>query len=627
MCGLAGILVLDGEPPDPLVLGRMGLALAHRGPDSEGLLVDDHAPPYVGFVHRRLSIIDLSRDADQPLGGEDGSVQCMLNGEIYNFRELRRELESRHVFRSRGDTEVIVHGYEERGDDIIGALDGMFALALWDSRRRRLLLARDAFGKKPLYYWSDGRRLVFASEIKGLFAAGVPAEMDSASLGEYLAFGYTPTPRTLFRGIHRVPAASFLVADANGVHAPKRYWDLGFPAADTVLDVRLGDAAAAVRGLLTEAVRKRLMADVPLGVLLSGGMDSSAVAALMTRLVPGRVKSFTVGFDDSTIYDERAHAERVAMHIGTEHHASVVTPQAATLVQTLLDHYDEPFGDSSALPTYLVAREARRHVTVAITGDGGDEGFAGYDRFYAAILAERIPIGLRRVLERIGRLIPEGASYRGIRRRIRRFTDQAPRPIDERVLAWAGFFDLETLQSLDSHRLFDPQRILESYDEALAGCEGASCLSRLLYLNVRTYLLDDLLPKVDRMTMAHGLEARSPLLDRPLMEYVATLPDTHKRRGFNGKIVLKKAVQDLLPLRTLRRPKQGFGVPVGDWFRRDLRPMMEDIVLNGGGLKRYLRMEGVRTLFEDHVSKKGDRGHQLWALLTLELWLRKYRFD
>ena len=627
MCGLAGILSFDGAPIARETLVRMADSLRHRGPDAAGFHEDAAAAPAVGLAHRRLSVIDLSAAADHPVASEDGSVQVLLNGEIYNFRELRRPLEERHRFRSQGDTEVIAHLYEERGDDTFAALDGMFAVALWDARRRRLVLARDAFGKKPLYYWADARRLVFGSEIKALLAAGVPAEMAEEHLAEYLGFGYVPTPATLFRGIRKLPPASFIVADVNGVGEPKEYWDVRFPPVGGARDISAHDAREAVRALLTEAVRKRLVADVPLGLLLSGGLDSSVVAALMARLVPGRLKTFTVGFEGHSSYDERAHAETVARHVGAEHHASVVRPQAAELVETLLHHHDEPFGDSSALPTYLVAQEARRHVTVALNGDGGDETFAGYDRFHAALLAERIPMAVRRLLSLGVRALPAGADFHGKLRRLHRFARKAVLPLDERLYAWSTFFDLPELRSLGVDGVVRDERVLSSVRSALARCPDTSVLSRFLYLNFRTYLVDDLLPKMDRMTMAHALEGRSPFLDRALVEYVATLPDEYKRRGGRGKVILKELASDLLPADILRRPKQGFGVPLGDWFRQELRPMVDDTLLSSPRLARWLRPERVRALRDEHISRRADRGHQLWTLLTLELWLRKHGLE
>jgi asparagine synthase (glutamine-hydrolysing) len=624
MCGLAGILHFDGAPVERETLRKMGTTLCHRGPDAEGTYEDHAGRPAVGLVHRRLSIIDLSEAANQPLGGEDGRVQVLLNGEVYNFRALREALLPAHTFRTTGDTEVVAHGYEEREERFVAALDGMFALAIWDARRRRLVLARDPFGKKPLYYWQDGRRLVFGSEIKSLLAAGVPAEMAEERLGEYLAFGYVPSPSTFFRGLLKVPPASVLVADADGARVLPPYWDLSFPARGQAARVGLDQAAERVRALLSSAVEKRLVSDVPIGVLLSGGVDSSAVAALMARLVPGRVKTFTVGFEGESYFDERPHAAAVARHIGTEHHDAVVRPDAAALVERLVHHYDEPFGDSSALPTYLVAREARRHVTVALNGDGGDEVFAGYDRFHAALLADRIPGPLRALIRRAALRLPHGAGSPRTLGRARRFADKAVRPELERVAAWSSFFDLPEIRALAGPAAADG--VLTSYRETLDRARGSSLLSRLLYLNARTYLLDDLLPKMDRMSMAHGLETRSPFLDRALVEYVATLPDEFKRAGRRGKVVLKKAVADLLPPAILERPKQGFGVPLGAWFRGELRPMVEDVLLDHPRLAGRLRVDGIRALWDDHVARRADHGQQLWALLTLELWMRKHRF-
>jgi asparagine synthase (glutamine-hydrolysing) len=415
-----------------------------------------------------------------------------------------------------------------------------------------------------------------------------------------------------------------MVVDAQGPSAPRAYWDLSFPPAEERSSVSLEQAAEQVRALLASAVRKRLVADVPLGVLLSGGVDSSAVAALMAQIVPGRVKTFAVGFEGDSYFDERPHAARVARHIGTEHHDSVVAPHAAELMDVLLHHHDEPFGDSSALPTYLVAREARRHVTVALNGDGGDEVFAGYDKFWAAQLAERIPGPLRSLLRVGARLLPEGASLHGRLKRLRRFADKGTRPEVERIAGWSTFFDVPEIRALTFGR--EDGDVVRSYREALGRVPGRSLLSRLLYLNARTYLLDDLLPKMDRMAMAHGLETRSPFLDRALAEYVATLPDEFKRSGRHGKIVLKKAIEDLLPAQILKRKKHGFGVPLGTWFRGELRPMVEDTLLDRPRLGGRLDVAAIRRLFDDHLAGRADRGHQLWTLLTLELWMRKHGF-
>jgi asparagine synthase (glutamine-hydrolysing) len=626
MCGIAGALGRSGPAVSGEQLAAMGLSLAHRGPDAQGSFVDAAAAPAVALVHRRLSIIDLTTSADHPLPNEDGSVQVLLNGEIYNYRELRAPLAERHRFRSSGDTEVIAHLYEERGVEAISALDGMFAIALWDARQRRLLLATDRFGKKPLYYWTDGVRFLFGSEIKALLAAGVPAEMEERHLAEYLAVGYVPTPDTLFRGIRKLPPASTMIVDAAGAHPPRPYWRLQFPRDGEARPVPLAEATDHVASLLSDAVRKRLIADVPLGLLLSGGLDSSVIAAIMARLAPGQLKTFTVGFEGHRFYDERPHAERVARHVGALHESCLVRPDAAALLDTLLQHHDEPFGDSSALPTYLVAQQARRHVTVVLNGDGGDESFAGYGRFEAVLLAEKLPRLLRTALGAAAAVVPDAGRYHGPWQRARRFARKAARPFDERLLAWSSYFDLESLHRLDAVGAVQDDAVLASFREALREADGASLLSRLLHLNFRTYLVDDLLPKMDRMTMAHGLEARSPFLDTALVEYVAGLPDDLKRQGREGKVLLKSVAAGLLPLDIVGRKKHGFGLPIGDWFRNELRPLARDALSAKPRLARWLRVERIDEILREHQSGAADRGPQLWTLLTLELWLRKHGF-
>jgi asparagine synthase (glutamine-hydrolysing) len=625
VCGIAGIVVLDGAPPDPALLKQMTDSLRHRGPDAEGSYIDTRGKPSAAIGHRRLSIIDLSAAANQPVSNEDGSVQCVVNGEIYNYRALRTEIAARHHFRSAGDSEVVAHLYEDRGVDSIAALDGMFALAIWDGRKRQLLLARDALGKKPLYFWSDGRRFVFGSEIKALLASGVEAAFDESHLGEYLAYGYVPTPNTLFKGIRKLPPGSYMVVGPHGVGKPRRYWDLRFPQEKDVQPISLDAAATAVREWLNEAVYKRLVADVPIGVLLSGGVDSSAVAASASRLVSGPLRTFTIGFEGPAFFDERVHARRVAEHLGAQHHEFLVRPDAAALVERLLYHYDEPFGDSSALPTYIVAREARQHVKVVLNGDGGDEVFAGYGQFRAALLADRVPAVLRAALGRLAAFIPPWGSQHGLVRVVRRFLVKAARPLDERIFSWSNYADLPAIARLAGPGLANRDQILRSYRAALAECGAVSLLSQLLSVSVRTFLLDDLLPKMDRMTMAHGLEARSPLLDCDLVSRASALPDRVKRKGGRSKRVLKRAVEAWLPPGALDRPKHGFGVPIGAWFRTDLRDMAEATLLDNPRLGALLPKENLAALFREHGSGRSDRGSQLWLLLTLELWLRKHR--
>jgi asparagine synthase (glutamine-hydrolysing) len=383
-------------------------------------------------------------------------------------------------------------------------------------------------------------------------------------------------------------------------------------------------AREGVRERLKIAVRKRLVADVPLGVLLSGGIDSSAIAALAARELPGRVKTFTVGFEDAALYDERPYAERVARHIGADHHSSIVKADAAELLPALVAHHGEPFGDSSAIATYVVAREARREVTVVLNGDGGDEGFAGYDRFGAALIAESMPDLLRRALGSLGAALPEGAEHLGSARRLHHFLSGVSLPLPERYFAWCAIFDQRRLPRF----LLNPaaiQPVLSRYKEEFASCGRGSLLSQLLCVNTRTYLLDDLLPKMDRMTMASALEARSPLLDKELLEFAAQLPDPFKRAGHRAKIVLKDAVEDLLPTEILSRRKHGFGVPVGRWMRGPLKPMLRDLLLDHPRLGTWIRVDEVRAMVADHIDSRADHGHRLWALLTLEQWLRQHR--
>lgn len=624
MCGICGIVDLEGGLPLEH-LAPMADSLRHRGPDAFGELDDHDAAPSIALGQRRLSVIDLSEAANQPLANEAGTVWAVLNGEIYNFQDLRRELESKYHFRTSGDTEVIVNGYAEWGEDVVARLDGMFAFALWDKTKRRLLLARDRFGKKPLYWYRDGKRVFFASEIKGLLAAGVPAEMEPANLPEFLSLGYVPTPRTLFKNIEKFPPASFVLIDHGGVGPIREFWRWKFPTLGQASTLPRAEARDRVRSLLEEAVKRRLVADVPLGVLLSGGVDSSAVAVLAQRHLAGRLRTFTVGFSTDPRFDERPHAAIVAKMLGSEHHESVVESNAAQILPALVDHHDEPFGDSSALPTYLVAREARRHVTVVLNGDGGDELFAGYGNFRAALLAERIgPTGLGLARGVVGAI--EGLGFRGARlQQAARFLDKARRPRAERFLAWSSFMDASEVRRLVP-QWFDAGRLLSSYQQAFSQQAGASLLSQLLYVNAKTYLLDDLLPKMDRMAMAHGLEARSPFLDTNLAEFAATLPDGYKREGAQGKVILRESLAPLFPPGFLDRKKQGFGVPIHAWFRGDLKEMTRDLLRPEARLSNYLDKTAIAGLIDAHLSGTADRGDRIWSLLTLELWLRKHRF-
>jgi asparagine synthase (glutamine-hydrolysing) len=548
----------------------------------------------------------------------------VFNGEIYNFRELRRELEPRHRFRSRGDGEVILHLYEERGDDVVRLLDGMFAFALWDARRRRLLLARDRAGKKPLFYHDGPGGFAFASEVKALLAhPGVPHERDDAALPLYLTYGYVPTPGTFYRGIRALPPANTLVATEAGVEGPAPYWTVRFT------DGRVGGEAEAedrFRTLLEDAVRRRLVADVPLGAFLSGGLDSSAVVALMARAAAGRVKTFTIGFAGGREYDEREHARVVAERFGTEHTEFVVEPKALELIDRLVWHHDGPFGDSSAIPTYLLSELTRSRVTVALNGDGGDEVFAGYLRLYGGALSERFPRWAFAWAAGALGVLPEPSDRRHPLRFAKRFFEAGRLPLAERYLRWNGYFGDGLLELLrpELHPHAQRARVLDSYARELAGTE--STLARLLQLNFRTYLLDDLLVKMDRMSMAHGLEARSPFLDTAVVEFGASLPDRLRMRLGRGKILLRRAMRGILPESILARGKMGFGAPLGAWFRGELDGLVRERLLDSTSpIYEYIRPEPVAALVRRHGEAAADLSPQIWAILTLESWLRQER--
>ena len=596
----------------------MTAALSHRGPDGEGIHLDGP----VALGHRRLSIIDLSDAAREPITSEDGSLWLVFNGEIYNFRELRAELQGRHRFSSQGDAEVILHLYEERGLEMVKALDGMFAFALWDGKRRRLLLGRDRAGKKPLFYHDGGRLFAWASEVKGLLAhPGVPRERDQGSLPLYLTYGYVPTPRTFYEQIRSLPPAHTMVVTEKGTEEPQPYWTVKFRDGE-VADDR--EAEERFRSLLQAAVTRRLVADVPLGAFLSGGLDSSAVVAFMARAAGSRVRTFTIGFAGDARYDERPHARTVARHFGTDHTEFVVEPGALDLIDRLVWHHDGPFGDSSAIPTYLLAELTRKQVTVALNGDGGDEVFAGYLRFYGGALSESMPRWLFGAADAALSLLPEPRDRKHPLRFAKRFAEAGRLPLLERYLRWMSPFPAGAVELMRPELLprADRARITESFEKELGG--EASTLARLLQLNFKTYLLDDLLVKADRMTMAHGLEARSPFLDTALVEFGASLPDRLRMRLGRGKVLLRRAMKGILPPEILARGKMGFGVPLATWFRGDLLSLVRDRLLDAKSpLFEYLLPQLVTSLVTRHTSGEADASPQIWTLLTLESWLRQ----
>jgi asparagine synthase (glutamine-hydrolysing) len=621
MCGISGIV--STEPLDvnaPLWGQRMSDVLIHRGPDADGLWWDDYAV----LAHRRLSIIDLS-GGNQPLCNEDGTTWIVFNGEIYNHAEVRRTLESRgHHYRSKSDTETIVHAYEEWGDDCVQHLRGMFAFAIWDTRSRRLLLVRDRLGVKPLYYAElpDGQ-VVFASEIKAILEhPRVTRKWRPEGVDSYLSLLYVPAPDTIYEGISKLPAGHVLISE-RGHTRVRKYWDLEFT--NDGGDDREGEYLERLDELLQESVRMRLISDVPLGAFLSGGIDSTAVVTYMVATSDTPVVTTSVGFDEKR-YDELQHAGVVADHLGCQHHPQVVTPEIVDLLPRLAWHLDEPFGDSSAVPTYYVSKAARNLVTVALSGDGGDELWAGYpwhrvehaeSRAREALglaapiagrLAHALPLSVKgaRALRHLA-LAPDTAC--AVKHAYNQFADSAKRRL----------YSAEFARAIDGH---DP---LRPFREAYAACGSTDPLDRSMYVDVKTYLVDDIMTKVDKMSMAVSLEAREPLLDHRLLEFAATVPSSLKLRDGTSKYLLRRLLRRRVPQSILERRKRGFEAPIGEWLRKALAPLVSDVLLDGRLAARGLfRPREVERVWLDHRNGRSDHRHRLWQLLMLELWFREF---
>jgi asparagine synthase (glutamine-hydrolysing) len=623
MCGIVGIVHTDRQRPVlPEQIGDMCRAVSHRGPDDQGVWLGEGA----GLGHRRLAIIDLSPTGHQPMSNEDGSVWTILNGEIYNFQELREDLVRRgHTFRSRSDTEVIVHLYEDRGPAFVEALHGMFAIAVWDARRRRLVLARDRVGKKPIKYALTDDALYFASELKALRGAGVPLHVVPEDVDAYLTFGYVPSPRTGFRGIAKLPPAHRLVWE-NGRVTLDRYWSLDFR---NKRDRAPEEWRSEVRAAVKRAVERRLISEVPLGAFLSGGVDSSIVVACMAQASSKPVETFSVGFESES-YNELPYAREIAERFATNHHEFVLRPDSAALLPRLAAQFEEPYADASALPSFLLAEETRRFVTVALNGDGGDEGFAGYTRYArASALSSRLA-WLRRL--GIRPLLSAAASAAN---------GQLPSPLASRLdglvqlsdarlgmrYAWiCRLFSEREKRAMTAPGFVTPAPLPTESFAALVDdpAGGAEALDRMLRADALQYLPDDLCVKMDIATMAHGLEARSPLLDHEVLELAASIPASTKAPPGALKHLLKESFRDMLPASVLSRRKKGFSLPLDEWFRGPLLAMTRDLLAApGAGVHDYLRPDALRRLIDAHAKGTVSRGHQLWSLVTLELWHRK----
>lgn len=623
MCGICGFVDANGGG-GPSTIELQLATQRHRGPDAEGSF--DGGRAVIG--QNRLSIIDLVT-GDPPMTSEDGAIGAVLNGEIYNFKVIRQELAAAgHRFTSEGDTEVLAHLAEiHRPVELARKLDGMFAFATWNREREILFLGRDRMGKKPLYYWSSADTFVFSSEIKGVLAhPAVPCELNPEAISAYLTFGYVPTPDTFFTGIRSLPPAHVLSVAPGGQPLIERYWQLAVPGVNggpPDLDLGMEEAAREVRRLLQEAIRRRLVADVPLGAFLSGGIDSSAIVAMMAGVMGEPVKTFTIGFDDRDGFDERPFARAVAERFGTEHHDAVVHPEAVELVERLVWHHDQPFGDSSAVPTFLLNEAARQHVTVALSGDGGDELFAGYERFAAGVAVDRV-LSMPRPVRRLGQKTLAGLPASALHGRVgraQRFAAMVEEGMPDAYLGWISYVPERWRQRLLPAGGDQARR---AYGQLWDSTAGARTLDRLLAVNLETYLVDDLLVKMDRTSMAHGLEVRSPFLDTDLIEFAFRLRPSLKARGLSLKRVLKRAVEDLLPKEILSRPKRGFGVPLDRWFRQDLESYTRKMLGPGASVRAQLDGRALDELMAEHRSGRAAHGHALWTLLTLELFLRRH---
>lgn len=620
MCGIAGYL---GQG-DQEILRRMTDAIAYRGPDDSGFFV----APGVGLGMRRLSIIDLS-GGHQPMCNEDKTVVVTLNGEIYNYRELRTDLQrAGHEFTSQSDTEVIVHGYEQYGQDVVARLNGMFAVALWDGQKRQLVLARDRLGKKPLYWGVWQGTLLYGSEPKALLQhSHVSRAIDWVSLAQYLIHEYVPTPRAIFAGMRKLPGGSVLTYQAGGQPAVTRFWEVPLK----IQPMAAAEALPRLDTLLQDAVRRRLVSDVPLGVFLSGGIDSSTVAYYAQSSSSQPVKTFSIGFTEAT-FDESSHARRVARHLGTEHYEQVLRPSAAlALIPKLADLMDEPFADPSLVPTYLLSQFARRQVTVAVGGDGGDELLFGYPTFQAERFAHALPplpaALLRRMNHWVARWKPRSYDYLTWHDKLQRFLRGLEYPHDQWHLAWIGAFAPDQL-----FRLLTPEALEQCRGDVLAdptgqisGQAAIDHWTRVAYWYLKGYLQDDILAKVDRASMFASLEVRAPFLDYRLVEFFFSLPVSLRLRGFRTKYLLKRLMADRLPAGILGRRKQGFAVPVGRWLRNELKPLAEDL-LSPDALTRQgiFQPAAVRQLLADHANGRVDNRKELWTLLCFQLWWRRW---
>ena len=621
--------------------------LAHRGPDDEGMVFlrgnrsvevkeNDRLPLSNGFQiglgHRRLSVIDLTEAGHQPMCNEDGSIWIVYNGEIYNFQHLREDLEKNgHLFRSKSDTEVILHAYEEWGTECLKRLRGMFAFAIWDSKQKQLFLARDRLGKKPLVYYSQNGRFIFASEIKAILQdSDVERKVNISALHHYLSYQYVPSPDTIFEGIKKLPPAHYLLYNRDGNLKIERYWKLNFNSSHKT-HTDLQELEDRIRTELEESVKLRMISDVPLGAFLSGGVDSSLIVGIMAKLTGNPVKTFSIGFEERE-FDELSYARIISERFGTEHHEFIVKPNAIEILPKLVWHYNEPFADSSAIPTYYVANLTKDFVKVVLTGDAGDENFAGYPRYLRSRWVAsftKVPEKLRKDL--LPNFIRAFCIFRWRERTLNRLADfieslsagQATNYSEQiKIFNAKEKEDIYTEDFRKKVEKINPlDFLLKKFEES--GTEDL--LEQLLYVDMNSYLPEDLLVKMDMATMANSLEARVPFLDHKFMEFVAGIPSQLKLKGSKTKFILKAAFKDFLPDAIFKRRKMGFGVPISRWFRNELKNYIYEILLDHKTLNRgYFKREGIERLLNDHIALRYDHSAKIWALLFLEIWFRVF---
>lgn len=636
MCGICGIFAIQSNKKiDNNLIHRMCDKIKHRGPDDEGTFLGygNSSDGYrVALGMRRLAIIDL-KTGNQPVHNEDSSLQVVLNGEIYNFPELRPELEKRgHRFYTKTDTEILVHLYEEYGTDCVKHLRGMYAFAIWDDKNKKLFIARDRIGKKPLNYAIVNGMLIFGSEIKSMLECPeLKKEINLYAIHLYMTYQYIPSPETIYKNVHKLPPASWLLCDDKGNIKIEKYWDIDFTKKTKL---SFPEACIQTRELLKEATKIRLLSDVPLGAFLSGGHDSSIIVGLMSELSSEPVKTFSIGFDEEE-FSELKYARIVANHFKTEHHEFVVKPQMIEMLPKLAWFYEQPYSDSSALPSYYVSNVTRQHVTVALNGDGGDESFGGYLRYAAmkASLWQSIPFQLlpKKLVHSLINLIPQTETVKAKSpfRHLHRFASALTDPPERRNILWHCIFNNQIKYWMYSPMMKEQFLNNDAYEylaSTFVNAPANTVLDRVYYTDIMTYLPECLLVKMDIASMANSLEARSPFLDHKLMEFAATLPTQWKLRGlFNTKYILKKTFETFLPETIIKRGKQGFGIPVGKWFRYELKDYIRDLLLSPKSLNRgYFRKEALEDIIKEHISGQRDHGYRLWNLQMLELWHRIY---